>query len=435
MSLSDVVFAVVGVGALLAALLPRLVSGRRPVSLPLVFLLFGVALGLLPGLPTLDPIQDSGFVEHLTEITVIVALMGAGLGLDRPVGWRGWNNTWRLLGIGMPLSIAVVALLGGGVLGLAAPAALLLGAALAPTDPVLAGDVQVGEPATDALEGQDLVQAEDEVRFGLTSEAGLNDALAFPFVYAAILMVEKGSDPRGWLGGWLAFEVAYKLAVGVLLGWLVGKALGRLFFSTRRTTLRLSEHSEGFVALAATFLAYGITEVAQGYGFLAVFVAAVTIRSSERFHGYHVVLHDFIEQIERLLTVLVLLLLGIAMTDGLLAGVGWLEVGVAAVVLLVVRPLAAGLAVAGSCGTRSERATMAFFGVRGIGSIYYVAYALGAAEFTGGSTVWAVVALVIAGSVLVHGTLAGAVMDVLDRRAVDGGDEAEREPVVGARTR
>ena len=95
MSLSDVVFAVVGVGALLAALLPRLVSGRRPVSLPLVFLLFGVALGLLPGLPTLDPLQESGFVEHLTEITVIVALMGAGLGLDRPVGWRGWSNTWR----------------------------------------------------------------------------------------------------------------------------------------------------------------------------------------------------------------------------------------------------------------------------------------------------------------------------------------------------
>lgn len=429
-SLSDVVFAVVGVGALLAALLPRLVSGRRPVSLPLVFLLFGVALGLLPGLPTLDPIQDSGFVEHLTEITVIVALMGAGLGLDRPVGWRGWNNTWRLLGIGMPLSIAAVALLGGGVLGLAAPAALLLGAALAPTDPVLAGDVQVGEPATDELEGQDLVQAEDEVRFGLTSEAGLNDALAFPFVYAAILMVEKGSDPAGWLGGWLAFEVAYKLAAGVLLGWGVGKALGRLFFSSRRRTLRLSEHSEGFVALAATFLAYGITEVAQGYGFLAVFVAAVTIRSSERFHGYHVVLHDFLSQVERLLTVLVLLLLGIAMTDGLLAGVGWLEVGVAAVVLLVVRPLAAGLAVTGSCGTRGERATMAFFGVRGIGSIYYVAYALGAAEFTGGSTVWAVVALVIAGSVLVHGTLAGAVMDVLDRRSLDGGEQAPaREPV------
>ncbi|MCU1693221.1 MAG: cation transporter [Frankiales bacterium] len=416
MSLSDVVFAVVGLGALLAALLPRVVGGRRPVSLPLVFLALGIGLGLLPGLPTLDPIQESTFVEHLTEITVIVALMGAGLGLDRPPSWRGWANTRRLLVVGMPLTIGAVALLGGGLLGLAAPAALLLGAALAPTDPVLAGEVQVGEPATDEVEGEELDRAEDEVRFALTSEAGLNDALAFPFVYVAILMAEEGVAPSGWLREWLLVDVAYKLVVGVLLGWAVGKALGRLTFSSRRATLRLSEHSEGFVALAATFLAYGVTEVAQGYGFLAVFVAAVTIRSSERFHGYHVVLHDFVEQVERLLTVLVLLLLGIAMTDGLLAGVGAREVLVAALVLLVVRPLAAGLALVRSCGTRRERATMAFFGVRGIGSIYYVAYALGTVQMAGGNTVWSVVALVIGASVVVHGSLAGPVMHRLDRR-------------------
>ncbi|MCW2608111.1 MAG: putative sodium/proton antiporter [Frankiales bacterium] len=425
MSLSDVVFAVVGLGALLAALLPRVVAGRRPVSLPLVFLLLGVGLGLVPGLPTLDPIQDASFVEHLTEVTVIVALMGAGLGLDRPPSWRGWASTRRLLVVGMPLSIAGVALLGGGVLGLALPTALLLGAALAPTDPVLAGEVQVGEPTTDEVEGDALTRAEDEVRFGLTSEAGLNDALAFPFVYAAVLMQQEGSDPRGWLGEWLAVDVAYKLVVGLVAGYAVGRALGRLTFSSRREVLRLSEHSEGFVALAATFLAYGVTEVLHGYGFLAVFVAAVTIRSSERFHGYHVVLHDFVEQVERLLTVLVLLLLGIALTDGLLSGVGVAEVAVAAAVLFVVRPLAAGLALTGSCGTRRERATMAFFGVRGIGSVYYVAYALGVAEFTGANTVWSVVALVIGASVVVHGALAGPVMEHLDRR---GRDVAEVSP-------
>jgi NhaP-type Na+/H+ or K+/H+ antiporter len=413
--MSDLVFAVIGVGALLAAYLPRLLEGRRPISLPIVFLLLGAVLGLAPGLPRLDPLRESGFVEHLTEITVIIALMGAGLGLDRPPGWRRWSSTWRLLGITMPLTIAAVALLGGSLLGLAPAAAVLLGAALAPTDPVLASEVQVGEPATE--EQDDLEHAEDEVRFGLTSEAGLNDALAFPFVYAAILMSEHGADPRGWIGGWLAFEVVYKLAVGLLAGYGVGWLLGRMFFSTRRKVLRLSEHSEGFVALAATFLAYGLTEIVQGYGFLAVFVAAVTIRSSERFHGYHLVLHGFIEQIERLLTVLVLLLLGAAAVGGLLADVGWRELVFTALVLLVVRPVAGLLGLARACGTRSEHAAMSFFGVRGIGSVYYVAYGLGAATFAGAEQVFAVVVLVIIGSVLLHGATAGPVMARLDLQA------------------
>jgi NhaP-type Na+/H+ or K+/H+ antiporter len=410
--MSDLAFTVVGVGALLAALLPRLLEGRRPISLPIVFLLLGAGLGLAPGLPRLDPLRELGFVELLTEITVIIALMGAGLALDRPPGWHRWSSTWRLLGITMPLTIAAVALLGGSLLGLAPAAALLLGAALAPTDPVLASEVQVGEPATDEVE--DLEQAEDEVRLGLTSEAGLNDALAFPFVYAAIAMAEHGADPRGWIGGWLAFEVVYKLCVGLLCGLAIGWLLGRLCFSSRRRSLRLSEHSEGFVALTATFLAYGLTEVVQGYGFLAVFVAAVTIRGSERFHGYHVVLHDFIEQVERLLTVLVLLLLGAAAVGGMLAGVGWRELAFVALVLLVVRPVAGLLGLAGGCGTPSQRTAMSFFGVRGVGSIYYVVYGLGAASFTGADDVFAVVGLVIIGSVLLHGTTAGPAMARLD---------------------
>jgi NhaP-type Na+/H+ or K+/H+ antiporter len=417
LQLADVAFAVVGIAALLSAVLPRLVEGRRPVSLPIVFLLLGVALGFLPGMPDVDPVGSPSVAEHVTEVTVIVALMGAGLGLDRPPGWTRWANTWRLLALGMPLTIGLGVLLGSVVLGLALPAALLLGAALAPTDPVLAGEVQVGEPATEEVGGDELEHAEDEVRFGLTSEAGLNDALAFPFVYAAILMAERGTDPGGWLGEWVLTDVLYKILVGVAGGYAVGRVLGRLAFSSRRKVLRLSEHSEGFVALAATFLAYGLTEVAQGYGFLAVFVAAVVIRGSERFHGYHLVLHDFVEQIERLLTVLVLLLLGAAIADGLLRDIGLREVAVALLLLLVVRPLAAGVALLRSCGTVRERATMAFFGVRGIGSLYYVAYAAGAATIAGTAQVWAVVGLVVALSVLLHGVTAGPVMARLDARA------------------
>ena len=220
--------------------------------------------------------------------------------------------------------------------------------------------------------------------------------------------------------------MAYKITVGVLLGLGVGWALGRMTFSSSRRTLRLAEHREGSVALAATFLAYGLTEVLQGYGFLAVFVAAVAIRGSERFHDYHRELHHFVEQVERLLTVLVLLLLGMALSDGLLSTLGWREVALAALVLLVVRPVLAGLALRGSCGSRTERAAMAFFGVRGIGSIYYVAYALGAATFADSDVLWGVVGLVVASSVVLHGVTAGPVMTVLDRRkdAVQRGDRA-----------
>ncbi len=337
--------------------------------------------------------------------------MGAGLALDRPLGWRRWASAWRLLGIAMPLSVLAVALLGWWALGLAPAAAALLGAALAPTDPVLAGEVQVGEPASEEIDPD---EAEDEVRFGLTSEAGMNDALAFPFVYLAITMAQQGTDVTSWLARWFAVDVAYRLAVGVLGGLAVGWLLGRAFFSSRRDTLRLAEHREGFVALAATFLAYGATEVLQGYGFLAVFVAGVAIRSSERFHDYHVVLHQFVEQIERLLTVLVLLLLGTALADGLLEGLRWREVAVALAVLLVVRPLVAGLSLAGGPGQPVERGAMAFFGVRGVGSIYYLAYALGSASFPGADSLLRVVALVIVGSVVLHGVTAGPAIRRLD---------------------
>jgi NhaP-type Na+/H+ or K+/H+ antiporter len=411
--LPDLLFAVVGVGALLASLLPRVLEGR-PFSLPIVFVTLDLLLGALPFLPVdASPAGHTSFVEHFTEVVVIISIMGAGLGLDRIIGWRRWRNTWRLLALAMPLTIVAIALLGWWALGLAPAAAALLGAVLAPTDPVLAGEVQVGEPASEPIDPDD---AEDEVRFALTSEAGLNDALAFPFVYFALAMAEQGTQVENWIAQWLAVDVVYRLAVGVLGGLAVGWLLGRLFFSARRNSLRLAEHREGFVALAATFLAYGTTEVAQGYGFVAVFVAAVTIRSSERFHGYHRVLHHFVEQVERLLTVLVLLLLGAALADGLLAEAGWREVTVAAAILLVVRPAAAAAALVGGAGTRAERTAVGFFGVRGIGSVYYLAYALNSAQFADQGRLYGVVALVVVGSVLLHGLTAGPVMTRLDFR-------------------
>ena len=195
LDLLDLTYALIGVGALLAGVLPRLLADR-PLSMPIVFLGLGMAVfAVVPDLPDPDPLRYPDVAARLTEIGVIVALMGAGLKLDRPVGWRSWSSTWRLLAIAMPLTIAATAFLGWWWVGLAPATALLLGSALAPTDPVLAADVQVGEPG-----GHE--DGEDEVRFALTSEAGLNDALAFPFVSMAIAMATAGAAPAGWIGGW-----------------------------------------------------------------------------------------------------------------------------------------------------------------------------------------------------------------------------------------
>ena len=407
MDLVDLAYAVAGIAALLAGLLPRLLEGR-PLSLPIAFLGLGMLVFGLPlDLPAPDPVRHANVAEHLTEVGVVVALMGAGLKLDRPVGWRRWSSTWRLLAVAMPLSIAAVAVLGWWAAGLAPAAAVLFGAALAPTDPVLASDVQVGEPTDDE-------DSEDEVRFALTSEAGLNDGLAFPVVYLAIALA--GSGPLlSRLGEWAAVDVLVKVGVGLISGLLLGRLLGRLFFRARSRPLRLANHAEGFIVLAATFLAYGLTEVVGGYGFLAVFVTACSIRASEHDHGYHQVLHDFAEQVERLLTVLLLLLLGGAIVTGLFRDLDWRLALVGLGLLFVVRPLTGWLALRGAPGTRAEHHVIGFFGIRGIGSLYYLAYATSTATFTDAPRLWAATGFVILVSVVVHGIAATPVMTRLDR--------------------
>jgi NhaP-type Na+/H+ or K+/H+ antiporter len=407
MQLSDELFALIGVGALLAGILPRVLE-RRPLSMPIAFLALGVLVFGLPlGLPEADPLAYPKLTEHLTEIGVIVALMGAGLKIDRPFGRRRGASTGRLLIIAMPITIAVTALLGWWWAGLVPASALLLGAAMAPTDPVLAADVQVGEPT-------DEEDSEDEVRFALTSEAGLNDGLAFPFVYAAMAIAAHGLHPSGWLADWVLVDVLYKGVVGLAGGAAIGWLLGKLFFRAKRDALRLSRHSEGFLALAATFLAYGLVEVIGGYGFVAVFVAARAIRAAERSHEYHQVLHDFAEQTERLLTVLLLLLLGGAVIGGLLAPLTWPAALAGLVLILLVRPLAAFAALRGAPGSTAEHWVIAAFGIRGIGSFYYLAYALTHANFPRADLLWATAAFVVVISVVLHGIAATPVMRYLD---------------------
>jgi NhaP-type Na+/H+ or K+/H+ antiporter len=398
-----VVFALAGASALLAAVLPRLLHDRA-FSLPMAFLALGVLLGLVPGLPEVDPTEHETLTEHLTEVVVIISLMGAGLAIDRRVGWRRWRTTWRLLAVAMPLTIVLVAVTGSLLGGLPLAAAVLLGAALAPTDPVLASDVQVGEPSEET--------DEDEVRFALTSEAGLNDGAAFPAVYLAIGLAAAGGWGT-WVGEWVLVDLVLRLAIGVAVGLAVGWLLGRVFFRAEKDFLRLSDDVEGFTALAVCFLAYGLAQLATGYGFVAVFVAACAIRSAERSHGAHQVAHGFVEQVERMLTSWLLLLLGAAIADGLLAGLTWQLALVAVLLIAVIRPLVGFVSTIGTPGGTRERLVIAFFGVRGIGSLYYTAYALANESFPA-EELWATVGLAVALSVVVHGLTATPVVARLD---------------------
>jgi NhaP-type Na+/H+ or K+/H+ antiporter len=396
-----------GTGALilLVAWLPMALK-ELPLSLPMFCVAFGfAAFGLSAG-DTPHPLHYPAVTERLTELVVIVALTSAGLKLDRPLAWRSWILTWRLLGLAMPLSIAGIALVAYWLLGLGPASALLLGAALAPTDPVLAADVQVGPPRS----GE-----EDEVRFTLTAEAGLNDGLAFPFVNLAIALALNDALVGDWAWEWAAVDVAWKLGAGIAAGWAVGSTLGWLSFRVPNRA-RLSRTGDGFVALGVTFLAYGVTELLLGYGFLAVFVAALRLRSAERHNRYHDRLHDFAEQTERLLMMVLLVLFGGALAGGLLDPLDWWGVLAVAVFLFVVRPLAGWISLLGAPAPREERAAVAFFGIRGLGSFYYLASAQNQAPFGDGQQLWAVLGLTVLVSIALHGVTVTPAMRLLDAK-------------------
>jgi NhaP-type Na+/H+ or K+/H+ antiporter len=407
--------AVFGAVVLLTAWLPMLLK-EMPLSLPIVCIGIGMLLVWSPLFPLVatNPLENRLVTERLTEFVVIVSLMGAGLKLDRAFSWRGWQSTWRLLGIAMPLTIVAIALLAGGILGLDLAAALLLGAALAPTDPVLASDVQVGPPQS----GE-----EDDVRFALTSEAGLNDGAAFPFVYLAIAIALSQVSGEPFFVDWLLVDVVWKLAAGVTVGWIGGKIMGQMMFRLPNRA-GLSETGDGFVALGITCLAYGSTELVNGYGFLAVFVAAVAIRSVERKHSYHEHLHSFAEQIERLVMMVLLVCFGAAIAEGsIFDALSWPVVLLSILILLVIRPLSGWISLAGFPAPAKEKAVIAFFGIRGLGSFYYLAYALGQAEFAQSSVLWVTVCLVVLMSIVLHGIIVTPIM-----RHLDEGREPKRSP-------
>lgn len=325
----------------------------------------------------------------LTEFVVIIALMGAGLKLDWLFEWRRWNVTCRLLAITMPIRIVAIAATGGLALGMGWIGALLLGAALAPTDPVLAANAQVGPPRT---------EEEEEVRFGLTSEAGLNDGLAFPFVNLAIALSLTAANGEPWVRDWLLTNLLWEIGVGVLGGWIIGKLFGWLTFHIPAEP-KVARTGDGLIARVATLVSSDITEIIHCHGFLVVFVVALTLRRSHRDHEFHQQMHAITEQLGRLAMMMVLLLFGSTLVHDLLSPLIWVDWVVAIAIIMIVRPLAGLIGLIGFRAATQEKLTLAF-GIRGVGSSYYLAFARNHGPFVDAERLWALAGLVVLLSIL-----------------------------------
>ena len=350
-----------------------------PVTPAIIYLSAGLVLGpTLLGVFHFNPLKQSVLLEVLTEIAVLVALFSAGVKMPLSVSWRRWRTPFLLAFLSMAVTVGMIAAFGHYVLAMPLGLAVLLGAILAPTDPVLASDIQVRHPGDC-----------DRLRFNLTCEAGMNDGTAFPFAMLGLGLL--GLHELGDFGvQWVLVDVLWAsvggIAIGVLGGVLVGWSVARL----RRSRPDWGG-SHDFLALGMIGVIFGLASLVAAGGFLAVFFAAVALRQTElRLEGWTLSERDgdaaplaapavgvgalvYKEHLERLSEVaLVLLLGGMLFVDSW----SWEAVGLALFVFFVVRPLSV---LGGLSLTRTPmrmRAMVGWFGVRGIGSLYYLMYAV-----------------------------------------------------------
>jgi NhaP-type Na+/H+ or K+/H+ antiporter len=386
-----------GVVVLVGAVLLSIQRGR-PFSAALVYLAIGAVAGLLlraVGINWYDPIEDAALFSRAAELAVIVSLFGAGVKLDRTLTWPNWRTTVLLLVVAMPLTIAGMALIGGWMVGMTAASALLLGAVVSPTDPVLAEDIQVGGPQQD--------EPEDEARFSITAEAGLNDGLAFPFVMLALFAYERGFATIGeWWLEWLAADLVYAVAGGLLIGAVAGRVIAAATYEVIDRGW-LANPFDAFIAIGAIFAVYGVAELVEAYGFLAVFAAGVAFRRYEATHEVNQRLHEVTMVIEKLGELSVLLLFGSVLPIGGLLELGWPVVVAALALIFVVRPLAVLASLLPSGLPWRQRLFIAWFGIRGIGSIYYLGFAFAVLTPLDAEPLFSVVAVAIVASVVLHG--------------------------------
>lgn len=437
------------IGALL--LLMALTSSeveRLPISTSIIYLFVGIGLGPYGfDLLRLDITSQREWLEMLTEIAVIVSLFVGGLRLRLPLRHKSWRVALHLAGPVMLVSIAGVAAAAHLLLGLPVFMALLLGAILAPTDPVLAAAVSVND-----------AEDHDRVRFGLSGEAGLNDGAAFPFVIFGLEFM-RSTAVDTWIGEWFLSRIVWAIPAGLTIGYLLGIGLG-LFAIRLRSKSRDTGAPNDFLTLALIALAYVAAERAHAWGFLSVFAAGVGLRHAEvrvvrasphpaaaghappqsktaeahppaeALVGANVTQESFEQPsvaagvliaealsfgdtLERLLEVLLVVLVGITVASVW----SWSAAGLALLLFIVIRPLVARLLLIGTRTTAAQRWLMGWFGIRGIGSLYYLSYALNhGVRAEHGTVLVSVVVTVVACSIMVHGISQTPVLNFYERR-------------------
>lgn len=371
---------------------------RLPLSYALIYLSVGILIGSHGlGLVSIKP--DTQFLERLTEFVVIVSVFGCGLKINRPLKLQYWRSTIRLIGLLMPISIFALTAIAHYFLNINWGVAVLLAAILAPTDPVLASEVQLAN-----------VEDKDELRFGLTSEGGLNDSLAFPFVYFGIYAI-KDSNLDNWFAKWVAIDLLWAIASGIVMGIVVAKAVIWID-RTLQKRRKADDLMEDFVALSLILLTYSLTELVNGYGFLAVFVAGLVVQSSY-YHEQHkrMAQLEFTEQIEKLLEITAIVILGTLLAAEPMLEYAGQSLLVAAFLFVVVRPLGVWLSMIGENIPKKTVNLMGWFGIKGLGSIYYLTYSLGKGVVgeTAEQIFWITVTVIVL-SIVIHGISAAPLM-------------------------
>lgn len=398
------ILAALGFATLVMAWLPS-ISKKIKISFPILLLLIGFLLFYI-GTPLdwPDPLWTDRGLMFFSEAIVIISLMGAGLKIGSVFSYSAWKRPLLLVFITMPICIAAAYFLGIYFLALSVPSSLLLAAILAPTDPVLAAEVQLEEPTREE-------EPEDKRRFTLTTEAGLNDGMAFPFTYLAVMVAQAGGWATLNFVDWVWDKLLLKVIIGVVLGLLIGRIIG--FLLDRLHVITGIKTFDGFVALSLTFMTYGITEYLHGYGFLAVFFVGLMLRYYEKISGdYKKKMHDFIHEIERLLLTIWIILFGGSIINGILTLTNWKGFLFALCFVLIIRPLAGLIGLIGVKDDLKTKLTVSFLGIRGIGSVFYLAWAfIQYDSFENKYELYGITAYVILISIVIHGITAPSIID------------------------
>lgn len=365
---------------------------RLPISHSMLYLAAGYMLGMADWGPLApDPKNTAALLERVTEVALLISLFSVGMKLGLHSRRRQWWLPVRLASISMLVTVGLISALGYWFLGLPIGVAVLLGGILAPTDPVLAADVQLDDPAD-----------RDRLRFSLTGEGGLNDGAAYPFVVLGLgLMGLRDLGDGGW--HWLAFDVAWTLIGGLAIGAAIGMLFGRLVIYLRTRHASAIGHEE-FLSLGLVALAYGIAQLAAASGFLAAFAAGLALQRVQKrrradaarndgpaglqnpeqhlavathpeLAGPYMMqaLRNFNDQIERLAELVLVLIVGFMLPH---TRFDWATVIFLVLLFAVIRPLSVLIGLKGVSISRDQRAMISWFGIRGIGSIYYLMFAL-----------------------------------------------------------